>query len=401
MLTDARLRQARPGEKPYKLTDERGLYLHVMPSGSRLWRFQYRFQGRRKLLAFGRYPEVSLSEARQRRDEARRLLAQGIDPGVKRKAEKQARQETFGAVALEWFGRMSGSWAESHAKKTESRLFRWLLPYLKDTHIRQVTAPMILQCARRAEEAGRLETAHRVIQLAGQVIRYAMATGLAESDPTPSLRGALTKSPERHYPAPVDPEALAEVLRAIWSYEGSPVVKAALQILALTFQRPGEVRHMRWDQVELEAKQWRFKATKTRQDHLVPLSTQALSILEELRPLTESSPWVFQSLTRRGRPISNMAMNRALQTMGFSTREEITSHGFRAVARTLLDEKLGFPPAAIEHQLAHRVPDLLGQAYNRTRFLDQRRVMMQAWADYLDRLREGARAEVLPLRRQA
>jgi integrase len=395
-LTDILIRSLKPKDKPYKITDSEGLYLVVTPAGGKLWRVDYRFAGKRKTLSLGEYPYISLAEARQRRDEAKTDLAHGIDPALKKRAQREALKETFGAIALEWFERTKPTWAPGHADKTKSRLERWLLPWLKDVPIRQISAPLILECARRAESQGKLETAHRVVQIAGQIIRYAMATGRAESDPTPALRGALMPSPKKHYPAPTTPDALAEVLKAIWSYEGGVVVKAALQILALTFQRPGEVRHMKWGELDFEAKQWRFTVSKTKTEHLVPLSIQALEVIEGLRPLTGSSPYVFASLTRRGRPISNMTMNRALQIMGFSTRDEITSHGFRSAARTLLHEHLKCNPDVIEHQLAHRVPDRLGQAYNRTRFLEERRMMMQRWADYLDRLRTGQESKVVP-----
>jgi len=395
-LSDVFIKSLKPLEKPYRKSDGGGLFIEVTPSGSKLWRLAYRFGGKQKLLALGQYPYVSLSEARQRREEAKSDLVHGIDPSLRKKVEKHSRAETFGAIAREWFERMKATWSPGHADKTKGRLDNWLMPWLEDIPIRQVTAPLILECARRAQAAGRIESAHRTVQLAGQVIRYAIATARAESDPTPALRGALSPAPERHYPAPTTPEALAEVVKAIWSYEGSLVVKAALQTLALTFQRPGEVRQMRWDQLDLEAGEWRFTTSKTKTEHLVPLSRQALEIIQGIRPLTGATPWVFASLTRRERPISDMTMNRALQTMGFSTKEEITSHGFRAVARTLLHEKLGFAPSVIEHQLAHKVPDPLGESYNRTRFLDERRRMMQAWADYLDRLRTGEEARVVP-----
>ena len=398
-LTDVLIRSLKPKDKPYKITDSGGLYLVVTPAGGKLWRLDYRFAGKRKTLSLGEYPYISLAEARQRRDEAKTDIAHGIDPALKKRAQREALKETFGAIALEWFERMKPTWAPGHADKTKSRLERWLLPWLKDVPIRQISAPLILECARRAESQGKLETAHRVIQLAGQVIRYAVATGRADGDPTPALRKALPPAPEKHYPAPTTPEALGEVLRAIWAYKGSIVVKAALQVLAYTFVRPGELRNARWEQFDLERREWRFTASKTRQEHIVPLAPQVIEILEELRPITGNTPYVFASLTRRGRPISDMSMNRALQTMGFSTQEEITGHGLRASARTILVERLGFSPDAVELQLAHTVPDRLGTAYNRVKLLDERRKMMEAWAGYLDRLREGQEAKILPFQK--
>lgn len=385
MLGEVKLRNLKPKDKPYKVADADGLYVLVTPAGGKLWRLDYRFEGKRKTLALGAYPEVILRDARMRALEAKKLLAQGIDPSQKRRAEREARQDTFENVAREWIDKMGSSWAPGHLEKVRSRLKKWVLPVLGAIPVARMTAPQILECAQRAASEGKVETAHRVIQVVGQVIRYAVATEKAQADPTPSLRGALPRAPERHYPAVTELEALAEILQGIWNYEGGPVVRSALKVLVYTFQRPREVRHMKWEQIDFGAAQWRFVVPKTKQEHMVPLATQMVEILKNLGSSTVGTRWVFPRI-RWDRPISNMTLNRALQTMGFDTKSEITSHGFRTVARTLLHEKLGFPAEVIGHQLAHKVPDPLGTAYNRTRFLEQRVKMMQAWADYLDGL---------------
>lgn len=387
-LTDALLRSLKPKEKPYKIVDGSGLFIWVTPAGSKLWRLDYRFNGKRKTLALGRYPEISLAEAREIAFEMRKLIAKGIDPARKRKEEKLAKYNTFEAIAREYFEKMSKVWSPDHYKTQVYRLNKYLIPSLGSMPINEIKAPHLLDCVRPLEKHGKLETARRILQIAGQVIRYAIATGRAEYDPTPSLRRVLPSAPERHLPAVTDPEKLAGILKAIWSYPYSPIVAGALKMLVYTFQRPGEVRTMKWQDIDFEKAEWRFKLSKTKQDHIVPLSRQVIQILQELKPLTGHSPYVF---TGRGwdRPISDAATNAALQRMGIDTKTEITSHGFRAVARTLLHEVLGYEPDIIEHQLGHKVPDRLGQAYNRTKFLEHRKKMMQDWADYIDNLREG------------
>ena len=391
-LTETILRKLQPKEKPYKIVDGSGLFIWVTPKGSKLWRLDYRFNGKRKTLALGRYPEISLSEAREIAFEMRKLIARGIDPAVKRKEEKLAKSITFEAIAWEFIEKNKPVWAPTHTDKVILRLRKYLLPSLGSMPINEIKAPHLLNCVRAIEKQGKFETAHRVLQLAGQIIRYAIATGRAEFDPTPALRKALTPSPKRHLPAITDPKELAGILRMIWSYPYSPIVAGALKMLVYTFQRPGEVRNMKWKDIDWERKEWRFIAYKIKKEHIVPLSRQVMEILEELKPLTGHSPYVFMG-TSWNRPISNVTTNAALKRMGIDTKNEITSHGFRAVARTLLHEVLGYEPDIIEHQLAHKVPDRLGEAYNRTKFLDHRRKMMQDWADYIDALREGKEKE--------
>lgn len=388
-LSDAKLRAAKPRDKPYRLFDGLGLYAEVQPSGSILWRLKYRHAGREKRLALGRWPEVSLAEARRRREEARRSLAHGTDPTEARATAAV----TFRLVAVEWGERYLTTKAEKHRVSVSRRLARDILPYLGDRPVAEIAAPEVLALACRIEARGAMETAHRAVQNVGQIMRYAVATGRAEADPTASLRGALAPVPTRHMAAPADdPARVGEILRAIEAFRGSAVVAAALRLAPYLFVRPGELRTMRWQDVDLDRAEWRFTASKTRTDHVVPLARQAVAILADVAPLTRDLPggWVFPNGRSVLRSLSDAALNAALRRLGIDTRKELTSHGWRAVARTMLHERLGFPAEVIEAQLAHRVPDALGRAYNRTRFLEQRRAMMQAWADYLDTLRAGS-----------
>jgi integrase len=402
-LSPTQISNTKPTDRLQKLADGGGLYLAVFPTGGKSWRFKYRYGGKEKLLTFGQWPAMSLAAARKKRDEARRLLAEGIDPGAERQAERARREalaaNTFEAVAREWIERHLSKKSQAYRERVVSQLERFVFPVIGERPIAELTAPDILEVIRRVEKLNILETAHRVRQVVGQVVRYAVATGRAQADPTPALRGALPPAPTRHMAAPDDPAKVGEILRALEAFQGTPVVAAAIRLLPYVFVRPGELRTMRWADVDLEAAEWRFEASKTRTPHVVPLSRQALAILRDLKPLTGHLPggWVFPNERTSLRPMSDMAVNAALRRLGISTRDELTGHGWRAVARTLLHERLGYPAEVIEHQLAHAVPDALGRAYNRTRFLEMRREMMQRWADYLDKLRDGA--EVVPLRR--
>jgi len=269
---------------------------------------------------------------------------------------------------------------------------RDVYPCIGTRPIAEIKAPEVLSVLKRQQNRGVLETAHRTRQAIGQVFRYAIRTGRAENDPTQSLRGALPAVECRHMAAPTDPDKVAELLRVMSVFKGTLTVSSAIRLLPLLFCRSGELRQMRWEDVDMEAREWRYRVSKTKTDHIVPLSRQAIAILDDLRPVTVHlrGGWVFPGARSADRPMSDAAINAAYRRMGIDTRQELTGHGWRAVARTLLHERLGYPPEAIEHQLSHRVPDALGNAYNRTRFLDQRREMMQAWADYLDRLKTGA-----------
>ena len=401
-LTDTKIRSAKPGEKPVKLSDEKGLYLLVTQAGGKWWRLDYRFSGKRKTLSMGVYPDVGLKEARGRRDEARKLLAGDIDPGEHRKAQKAAKLErasnSFETVAREWFAKHSLNWATTHADKIIQRLEKDVFPWLGGKPIAEITAPELLTVLRRIENRGALDTAHRARQNCGQVFRYAVATGRCERDPSGDLRGALAPAKHKHFAAITDPLAVGELLRAIDGFQGTFIVQCALKLAPLFFARPGELRKAEWQQFDLEKGEWRYFVTKTKSEHLVPLSSQAVAILQELHPLTSTRKFVFPGRDPQ-KPMSEAAVNAALRRMGYDTKTEITGHGFRAMARTILHQELGIKPEVIEHQLAHRVPDALGTAYNRTKFLTERRKMMQQWADYLEKLKAGA--EIIPINQSA
>ncbi|BFG72103.1 tyrosine-type recombinase/integrase [Paraburkholderia terrae] len=397
-LTDILIRSAKPGERPQKLFDGGGLFLLVAPTGGKLWRLKYRFDGKEKLLALGAYPEVSLKDARQRRDDARKELAKGVDPGATRKAEKASKlgraANSFEVIAREWFAKFAPTWAESHSSKIIQRLEKDVFPWLGARPIAEIAAPELLAVLRRIEERGALDTALRAKQNCGQIFRYAVASGRAERDPSGDLRGALAPIRRENFPALTDPVQVGELLRAIEAFRGTFIVKSALHLAPMLFVRPGELRNAVWSGFNLDKGEWRYLVTKTRTEHLVPLSNQAVSILRELHALTGQRRYVFPGRDPL-KPMSGAAVNAALRRLGYDTRTEITGHGFRAMARTILHEELHVKPEVIEHQLAHRVPDALGTAYNRTRFLTERRIMMQQWADYLDRLKAGA--QIIPI----
>ena len=413
MLTPSAVQNAKPGihpvngptgGKPYKLADARGLFLLVTPAGGKLWRWKYRRPVTRKenLLALGSYPEVSLKQARERREEARALLADGIDPSEQRKADNAAKAEgaanTFAAVAEELLAQRAAKLAGGTAVRERRILDKYLIPYIGSRPVADVTAPELLAALRKLEAKGTIETAHRARVLASQVFRFAIATGRAERDPAADLRGALMQPDAGHFASLTEPADVAPMLRAIHGYEGTPIVAAALKLAPLVFVRPGELRSARWADFDLDAGEWRFIASKTKQPHIVPLASQAVAILRELEPLTGRGEYVFPGLRGKGRPMSEAAVNAALRRMGFDG-DTMTGHGFRAMARTILDEVLGFRPDYIEHQLAHAVRDPNGRAYNRTSHLVERRKMMQGWADYLDNLRTDA--NVVPIKRKA
>lgn len=390
-LSDTAIRTAKPKESPYKKADEKGLYLLIKPAG-KYWRFDYRHDGKRKTLALGVYPDVTLRDARTQRDEARKLLAQGIDPGDKRKAEKISASgaESFETIAREWFAKHLHTWVPAHSDRLLSRLENDVFPWIGKQPITTISAPELLTVLRRIEDRGALETAHRAMQICGQVFRYAIATGRAERDPAADLKGALPPVKGGHFAATTEPTRVAELLRALDAYTGSLPVRCALRLAPRVFVRPGELRQAEWAHIDLESAEWRYTVTKTDTQHVVPLSHQAIEILREIQPLTGTGRFVFPSArTPNGsRPLSDAALLVALRNMGLS-KDEVSVHGFRAVARTLLDEELGFRVDLIEHQLAHAVKDANGRAYNRTTHLPERRKMMQVWSDYLDALKNG------------
>lgn len=403
-LSDTAIRTAKPATKPRKLTDGGGLFILITSSGSRWWRLKYRFDGKEKLLSLGTYPDVSLKGARERREEARKLLANGVDPGENRKQQKAARQDraanSFETIAREWIAKHSPNWAESHAAKVIARLENDLLPWIGGRPIAELTAPELLTVLRRIEARGALDTAHRAHQSFGMIFRYAVATGRADRNPAADLKGALPPARKNHFAAVTDPARVGEILRALHGYHGDFVVRCALQFAPLVFVRPGELRHAEWSEIDLDGATWELPAEKMkmRLPHVVPLSRPAVAILRELYPLTGSGRYVFPNgRTPKGdRAMSDNALLAAMRRIGIA-REEMTTHGWRATARTLLDEVLKNRPDLIEHQLAHAVKDPNGRAYNRTAHLPERRKMMQRWADYLDGLRRGG--EVVPIRR--
>jgi len=392
-LTDAAVRQAKPRDKDYKLADGGGLYLLVKTTGGKYWRLKYRVDRKEKLLAMGVYPDVTLAYAREKRDEARKTLVQGLDPGVVRKAIKTAKGEkaanSFEVVAREWFEKMKPTWADTHSEKIIRRLEVDVFPWLGDRPIADITAPEILTVLRRVEERGVKDTPKRVAQNCGQVFRYAIATGRAERNPVPDLRGALTTAKTKHFAAITDPKIIGKLWLDIKNYKGMFVTRCALQLAPLLFVRPGELRQAEWGEFDLEKALWSIpkERMKMKQPHLVPLPRQAVEILRDLHALTGRNRYVFPGVRSHDRPMSENAINAALRYMGYA-KEEMTGHGFRAMARTTLDEVLGHRPDIIEHQLAHAVRDPLGRAYNRTKHLAERQVMMQDWADYLDKLEQ-------------
>jgi len=403
-LSDTGIRKAKPTDKAQKLADGGGLYLLLNPSGSRWWRLKYRYGGKEKLLSLGTYPDTGLADAREKRDAARKLLASGVDPGEQRKAEKAAGEEraanSFEAIAREWHAKQSATWVELHASRIMLRLENDVFPWLGKRPIADISAKELLATVNRIVDRGAVESAHRVLQNCGQVLRYAIATGRAERNPVADLRGALPPVKQTHLAAIVEPDAIGGLLRAMDAYNGSLVTKCALRLAPLVFVRPGELRHAEWKEFDLDGAQWNIPAEKMkmREPHLVPLAPQAVEILRELQALTGRGRYVFPSARSPQRPMSNNAVLSALRRMGYATNE-MSGHGFRAMARTVLDEVLHFRPDYIEHQLAHAVKDPNGRAYNRTAHLAERRKMMTAWAEYLDTLKAGG--NVIPMTRKA
>lgn len=394
-LTSARQAEtAKPEAKPYTLNAGDGLFLEVPPKGSKRWRFRYFYLGKEKMLSMGLYPAVGLLEARQARDAAQRMLAQGKNPSDQRKQDKAARLEahanTFEAVALEWLARQTD---KAEVTRTKSR---WLLDFAIKAFghrpIAEIKPPMVLAACREREKAGNHETAHRMKVKCSQVFRYAISKGLIESDPTRDLNGQLIPPTVKHRAAIVDPAKVGKLLRDIDAYSGRLETCCALKLAPLVFIRPGELRTARWKDIDLEGAIWTFTPPKTRKqtgvDHLVPLSRQALDILRLLHTVNGKGEYVFRSSGKEGYLSENAVLN-ALRRMGYG-KDEMTGHGFRAIARTLLAERLRYAPELIEQQLAHRVADVHGRAYNRTAFIEERTAMMQAWADYLDALKAGA-----------
>lgn len=408
--SDATIKASKPKTTPYRLFDGDGLYLLIRPDGKKWWRLDYAIAGKRKTVSLGVYPSTGLSLARTKGKEARALVAEGIDPSDARKADKAKQKEareverriadgipledSFEAVARAWYAKKSSSWVPSHGDKIIRRLERDLFPWLGARPIGEIKPPEILAAVRRIEARGAIETAHRALTNCGQVFRFAVAEGHVESDPTRDLRGALEPVKGGHMAAITEPAKVAELLRAIDAYHGSLIVRCALQLAPLVFVRPGELRKAEWAHIDLDAKEWRFTVTKTDTGHIVPLAPRAVEILREVQALTGRGRYVFPSARTSERPMSDNAILAAMRRMGIA-KDEMSGHGFRAMARTILDEVLGFDAHLIEHQLAHAVKDPNGRAYNRTAHLEQRHLMMRLWAGYLETLKKGA--DVIPI----
>lgn len=401
-LTDTTAKSAKPAAKPYKLSDERGMFLLVNPNGAKWWRLKYRIDGKEKLLSLGVYPDVGLKDARARRDEARKQIAEGIDPSITRRVHKAAKTEraanSFESIAREWHAKFSPEWAESHSSKILRRLENDVFHWIGKRPIAEIKASELLGVLRRIEGRGAIETAHRARETCGQIFRYAIATARAEHDVAADLRGALQPSVATHHASITEPKAIGALLRDLTAYKGSPVTKAALQLAPLVFLRPGELRHAEWTEIDLDKAEWRIAADKmkARVPHIVPLSKQAVGVLRELRPITGEGRYAFPSVRTPDRPMSENTVNAALRRLGYE-RDEMTGHGFRSMASTLLNEN-NWNRDAIERQLAHGERDAVRAAYNYAEFLPERRKMMQWWADYLGNLAKGA--DVIPLRKR-
>lgn len=402
-LTDTAIRQAKPTAAPYKLADGgNGLYLLVNQTG-KYWRWNYRHLGKQRTMTYGVYPDITLAQARDRHQNARRLLADGIDPNDQKKADKRAAKlaanNSFEAIAQEWLVEYKQTVSASTYDHTKAWMVNDVFPWLGRRPIAEIDAPEILTVLRRIDGRGARHTAHKVRSKISMVFRRGILKGACKSDPARDLIGAIPTEDTKHFASITEPHKVGEMLRAFEAFSGTFPVQCALQLAPMLFVRPGELRTAQWSEIDLTKAEWRYFVTKTRTDHIVPLAKQAVKILQELHSLTGDGRYVFPGARDKMRPMSGAAINAALRRLGYDTKEEITGHGFRAMARTILHEELELDPAVIEHQLAHKVPDANGEAYNRTKFIKQRKAMMQAWADYLDVLRIGG--NVVPLRASA
>jgi integrase len=395
-LTSKKLESAKPKAKDYKLSDGEGLYLLVKKNGSKYWRLKYRILGKEKLLAIGVYPQISLSNARSEKSKAKLLLSQGIDPNEKRKAEKHIAiansENSFRGISLEWFDTHQKDKTDRHKSRVLARMVNDLFPVLGHMPINKISAPILLDVLRVIEKRGAVESAHRTKQIAGQIFRYAIATGRADRDPTPDLKGALQSPSKKHHSALIEPKDVGHLMVAIDNFNGTIVVKTALHLSALFFCRPGEMRNLKWTDINYEENRIEIVASKTNDQLIIPLCSQAIQLIETLKAYTSKSIYLFPSARGNSRCMSENAIRVALRSMGYDN-DSMTPHGFRAMARTLLDEVLEYRIEWIEQQLAHTVKDANGRAYNRTKHLKQRTEMMQRWADYLDELKEQALAK--------
>jgi integrase len=389
-LTATAIKSANPKDTPYKLTDGGGMYLLVNPTGGKYWHLAYRYNNKQKLLALGVYPDVTLKEARIKREAARKLLKEGTDPSEAKKEEKRLsllqNQNTFEAIAYEWLSKRSNLGEKS--LKIYRHYFSYAFAAFGQKPVHEITSPDVLALCRTIEAKGIIETAHRVKNACGQVFRYAIATSRATYEPTQALRGALQPVVVNHQASIVNPTDVALLMQAIHNHTGHYTVSFALRLAPLFFVRPSELRCAKWADIDLEAKEWRYHVNKTKTEHIVPLSSQAISLLAELKAITNNSEFVFPNVRDPRRMMSDNTINSALRRLGY-TSEQMCGHGFRAMARTILDEVLDYPIEVIEMQLAHAVKDANGRAYNRTKYRKHRHEMMQHWSDYLDGLQVG------------
>ena len=394
-LTEIKVKSIKPEAKAKRYFDGGGMYLEVSPKGSKYWRFKYRFGGKEKRLALGVYPDVSLKDAREKLSDARKLLDQEIDPSQHKKDKKllrvEASKNSFRAISEEWIKKQANGWSEIHTTKVQRMLNKDLLPWLGTRPISEITPRELLNVLRKLEDRGALESAKRTKQVAGQVFRYGVAIGACERDPSQDLKDALATPVKTHRAAVTEPKEVGRLLLALDGYEGSPTVQAALKLAPLTFVRPGELRHAEWSEIDWEAVEWKIPGNKMKAgfDHIVPLSKQSIEALREIHPLTGHRQYIFPSGRSPKRPMSNNAVLAAMRRMDIP-KDQMSGHGFRAMARTILDEVLGYRVDWIEHQLAHAVRDVHGRAYNRTAHLEGRKEMMQRWADYLDQIKAEA-----------
>lgn len=405
-LRDVTIKNAKPKDKPYPLSDGQSLYIEIMPNGGKYWRLRYRYADKQKRLALGVYPEITIKKARELACDARALLRDGVDPADQRRHQRLQQHlnasNSFESIAAEWIEKQKPHWSDGHTVRVERFLNKYLNPDLGKRPIGEITPTELLSVLRKKESEGRHNTAHRVKQTAGQIFRYAVATGKAERDPSHDLLGALAKPVETHFAAITTPQEVRKLMIAIDGYAGTKVVEIALKLSPLLLCRPGELRHMEWQELDFNEKIWTIPGSKMKmgEPHLVPLSAQALSFLQEMVPHTSRFNYVFPNARGTSRAMSEAAVRTALRTLGYDN-EMMTPHGFRAMARTLLDEVLGYRVDWIEHQLAHAVKDTNGRAYNRTTHLEQRREMMQKWADYLDGLKSNDNVVVANFRHRA
>jgi integrase len=400
-LTDSRIKTLQAKEKPYKAADGGGLYLEIKPNGKKYWKLKYRFAGQEKKLSIGTYGsaggEVSLKAARVAMEDAKNLLQQGIDPGLQKQLRKGMTEDqqanSFAAIALEWYAKQATSWAPATAKRNMAMLDKDILPYLGKRPVADLETFELVGCLTRISDRGAIETAHKARQVINQVCRYAKQTGRAKHNPASDLTGTLQPRQVNHMAALTNPKDFGRLLVAIDGYSGTHIIRTALALAPLLFQRPGELCGMEWSEVDLEQALWTIprekkkERNKTEGDHIVPLSRQALALLADIQPLTGHGRYVFPNQRNHQTPIRTESLNKALRTLGYDTAEQQCAHGFRACARTMLDEQLQLRIEWIEHQLAHKVRDTLGNAYNRTKHLPERVQMMQRWADYLDNLK--------------